>query len=200
MASYTYTSKDYSKDYEALKEQQKKALTAQYAAQEQELLAQKPQIKAQYDEKRRDATVQARQQAQAQSEILAALGLGGSNAAAPQSGYEEAQRSAQNTALRTALGGLTLSQSQEQAAVNDSVRALQQQRDFAIADALMQLDAQQLSAVQQEEQFAAQQQATLRQAALSRAYQELAAFGKVISKESAEALGVPVGTRLSAFK
>jgi hypothetical protein len=163
----------------------KAALDLGLANQQQQgadLLAQQAQ---QYNTARGQAYTNARISALGNNEGLAAAGLASNAYAAPLSGYSETSRIAQNTALGNSLNALNL---QQQGAANTV------QSQLAQAGTQNQANWLNAQADLQQQEYSAQQSA--HQLALQQAQNELQMFGEIRTQAAADALGMPVGTKL----
>lgn len=223
-----YTPTDYSGAYDSLHKSGLDSLYAGYKANEDKLNAQIPKIAQQYDRQRSLAYANARINALGNNERLAAKGLGGNAYAAPTTGYSESSRIADDNALRNALNYANMQQQGTEDDIRGQINDLALQRDKGAADLYTQLAQALMGAQQSESQFAAnygqnqsqfdqnyalqklqmeeatrqfneQMAAQAAQNAYSQAMQEVSAFGKVVTKAAADALGVPVGTTLSSL-
>lgn len=145
--------------------------------------AQIPQIQQSYDQARNDAYTNARLSAIGSNEVLAAKGLAGNLYQDPKSGVSETSRIAMDNQLRGDINTLTDSELSAIGDVNADIAEAGLQKDQNIAQIRADM-IKELNAYQQE----------LRQAAVDNAMKEVQLFGQVMTQESANALGVPVGT------
>ena len=173
----------------------------------------KTQTMKQYDDKRNDTYVNARVSAIGDNETLAAAGLASGLNQAPKSGVSETARIAKDNTLRNNLNALN---AQEAADLNDiSIEALiagfEADADFAneaadiyLKQAQDKIDENRYASEFELDNFGAYLDAVEVQSktglnALSsktgaQAAQEIKTYGKVKTKETAQLLGVPVGT------
>ena len=224
----TYTPTDYSGTYDSIHKSGLHSLYADYKANEDKLNAQIPKIAQEYDKQRSRAYANARITALGNNERLAAKGLAGNAYTTPTTGYSESSRIADDNALRNALNYANMQQQGAEDDIRSRINDLALQRDKGAADLYTQLAQALMGTQQSENQFAAnygqnqsqfdqnyalqklqmeeatrqfneQMAAQAAQNAYSQAMQEVSAFGKVVTKAAAEALGVPVGTTLASL-
>lgn len=224
----TYTPTDYSGAYDSIHKSGLHSLYADYKANEDKLNAQIPKIAQEYDKQRSRAYANARITALGNNERLAAKGLAGNAYTTPTTGYSESSRIADDNALRNALNYANMQQQGAEDDIRSRINDLALQRDKGAADLYTQLAHALMGTQQSENQFAAnygqnqsqfdqnyalqklqmeeatrqfneQMAAQAAQNAYSQAMQEVSAFGKVVTKAAAEALGVPVGTTLASL-
>ena len=130
---------------------------------------------------------------------------------APTRGVSESARISQDNAMRNALNAASAQEQKKRDEIANEIIALGYTRDQNFANRLAELTLQKSAAQASENQFAAdydyrawqfyeQEQQAARQLALEKAYNELNIFGKVMTKESAAALGVPLGTTTYAVQ
>lgn len=220
-----YTPINYDEYYDSIGNARKMALDAALLNQQQQLSAQDNALKGQYDDMRGQVYTGNRVSALGNNERMASLGLAGNAYAGPQSGYSETSRVTQDTAMQSALNAATRQQQGARDALSMQGNAAMLSRDQQLAGAMADLEAQKVSANTQQNQFMAnldaqnaalaesqrqydattaasqeqfkiQQQQASQAAALAKAQAELQIFGKVMTKETAAILGVPVGTKM----
>lgn len=199
----TYNNAEIAKLFQEQARARQAANAMGFAQQEQQAASALAQQGQQYDALRNQAYVNARLSALGNNEGLAAAGLAGNAYAAPQSGYSETSRIRQDTALGNALNALN---TQQQGAATDIQAALTQARGATDANWLntqADLQARELAAQQSayqtelgRQQSEAQLALSQQSQALQKAQMEMQMFGKVMTQESANALGVPIGTAL----
>ena len=113
--------------------------------------------------------------------------------------------------MRNALNAASTQEQKQRDEIASEIIALGYTRDRNFANRLAELTLQKSAAQAAENQFAAdydyrawqfyeQEQQAARQLELEKAYNELNTFGKVMTKESAAALGVPLGTTTYAVQ
>jgi len=201
----SYKKYDYSGAYQQAQEQIKAAEDAAYQATKAELDQQAGKLGVQYDKLRGDIYKNARVSAIGNNEMLAAKGLAGGLYDTAKSGVSETSRISQDNTLRTNLANASLQEQQERDGIAQQIISLGYTRDKNIADRMADLilwknegDAgeNQYEASYNYNAWNAAQQAEMaqRQLALEKANAELATFGKVMTKETAQTLGVPIGT------
>lgn len=213
-----YTPTDWTKQYGQITDSALAGLDAAYQAQKAQYEAQLPQIKQSYDAQRGNTYTNARLNALGNNEALAARGLAGNAYQAPMTGYSETSRVSESNALRNALNAAGLQQRQAEEQVQQGITQAGLSRDQQAAGVQNAIQQQMLQAMQQENQFAANyglqqsaQQEAIRQynenmalqqqqQAMSAAYQELNAFGRIVTQAAADALGYPVGTTLASLQ
>jgi len=150
-----YTPTDYTSLYNAILKAEQDAQNAQYQAQVGTLNAQLPVIDQTYDALRNKTYTNARLSALGNNETIAAKGLGGNAYTAPTSGYSETSRVAQDTSLRNALNAASLQQEKAKADVGTSITQAGLSNDQALASLAATTEQNKLSAVQSENQYAA---------------------------------------------
>ena len=123
----------------------------------------------------------------------------------------ESSRIAMDNALRSSLNATRTQEQKKRDEIASQIIALGYTRDRNFANRLAELTLQKSAAQASENQFAAdydyrawyaaeQAEQAAQQLALEKAYNELNTFGKVMTKESAAALGVPLGTTTYAVQ
>lgn len=217
-----YTPTDYSKQYEAIGNNLRSAYDAQFAAQKDQMTAQKQELGQDYRQQRSDAYVTAKKNALLNNEALAANGLARNAYGASTSGVSELNRANADAALLKNINALNVGQQREEAEIEKNIAAAQYQKDLDVATALAELGREQLSATQQEEQFgrsydvdvynalvsqnatqaanaqaAAELAETQKQNAYNNALSEIALYGYVKTDAAAAALGIAKGTKLT---
>ena len=193
-----YQKYDYNADYEQAKQQQQKAQDAAYNSAVSELNAQSDKLSQQYDSARQQIYRNSLISAQGAREVMAARGL-------TSSGVSETSNIRRQIALQNSLNQANL---QEQNQKNDIAQKIIQAgytRDQNMAQYLAQAILSKSNAQAQEHQYAAsydfnawqaQQEADRYQAELSynKAMNEVSTFGRIMTQEAADALGLPIGT------
>ena len=193
-----YQKYDYNADYEQAKQEQQKAQDAAYNSTVSELNAQSDKLSQQYDSARQQIYKNALISAQGAREVMAARGL-------TSSGVSETSNIRRQIALQNSLNQANL---QEQNQKNDIAQKIIQAgytRDQNMAQYLAQAILSKSNAQAQEQQYAAsydfnawqaQQEADRYQAEFSynKAMNEVSTFGRIITQEAADALGLPIGT------
>ena len=193
-----YQKYDYNADYEQAKQEQQKAQDAAYNSTVSELNAQSDKLSQQYDSARQQIYKNALISAQGAREVMAARGL-------TSSGVSETSNIRRQVALQNSLNQANL---QEQNQKNDIAQKIIQAgytRDQNMAQYLAQAILSKSNAQAQEHQYAAsydfnawqaQQEADRYQTEFSynKAINEVNTFGKIITQEAADALGLPIGT------
>ena len=193
-----YQKYDYNADYEQAKQEQQKAQDAAYNSTVSELNAQSDKLSQQYDSARQQIYKNALISAQGAREVMAARGL-------TSSGVSETSNIRRQVALQNSLNQANL---QEQNQKNDIAQKIIQAgytRDQNMAQYLAQAILSKSNAQAQEHQYAAsydfnawqaQQEADRYQTEFSynKAMNEVNTFGKIITQEAADALGLPIGT------
>lgn len=201
----TYTPYDYAKAYEAAEKAQRAAEEAAYNQTKANLDAQAQKLGQQYTRERSNIYTNARVNAIGNNEAMAANGLAGGLYSSPTTGYSESSRIKQNLALQNSLNDANL---QEQSARDDI--ALQiidagYTRDKNIAEYLAQQAINRANSEAAENQFGANYNFNAWQAAqqaeqwaaeqaYTKAINEVNTFGKVMTKEAANTLGMAIGT------
>lgn len=201
----TYTPYDYAKAYEAAEKAQRAAEEAAYNQTKANLDAQAQKLGQQYTRERSNIYTNARMNAIGNNEAMAANGLAGGLYSSPTTGYSESSRIKQNLALQNSLNDANL---QEQSARDDI--ALQiidagYTRDKNIAEYLAQQAINRANSEAAENQFGANYNFNAWQAAqqaeqwaaeqaYTKAINEVNTFGKVMTKEAANTLGMAIGT------
>lgn len=191
----TYSKKDYTKDFNSVSDQRKKAINAQYNAQINDLKNQQKDLSDTYDEKRSDAYVKARLDARSANEQAAALGLQ-RGAGAATSGYSDISRTAQNNALQRNVNDLNLDQQKEHDELQRQIINAGYTRDAEVANALADIQLEKLKTQQAENQYAATADQNNRTAQYSQALARAQLLGYVASDADAKILGVKKGTKL----
>lgn len=191
----TYTKKDYTKDFNSISDQRKKAINAQYNATVNDYKNQQKDLAPEYDEKRSDAYVQARLNARSANEQAAAMGLQRSSGAAT-SGYSDISRTAQNNALQRGINDLNIEQQKQHDELQRQIIEAGYTRDAEVANALADIQLQKLKTQQEENQYAATAEQNKNSAAYSQALSRAQLLGYVASEADAKILGVKKGTRL----
>lgn len=205
-----YTPIDYTASYDKMAQAQKDALDAAYNQKVNELNAQLPKIKETYDAQRNQTYQNARVTALGNNEGLAARGLAGNAYSAPMTGYSETSRIAETNALRNALNALNKQQQGQEDTIGTEIRQVGYDRDNALAQALAQIEQNRIAAQQSENQFGANynlnawqaqqnQEYQQQQLAYEKAMNELNLFGRIMTQEAANAVGLPVGTTLAKY-
>lgn len=205
-----YTPIDYTASYDKMAQARKDALDAAYNQQVNELNAQLPKIKETYDTQRNQTYRNARVTALGNNEGLAARGLAGNAYTAPVTGYSETSRIAETNALRSALNALNKQQQGQEDTIGTEIRQVGYDRDNALAQALAQIEQNRIAAQQSENQFGANynlnawqaqqnQEYQQQQLAYEKAMNELNLFGRIMTQEAANAIGLPVGTTLAKY-
>ena len=193
-----YQKYDYNADYEQAKKEQQKAQDAAYNSAVSELNAQSDKLSQQYDSARQQIYKNSLISAQGAREVMAARGL-------TSSGVSETSNIRRQIALQNSLNQANL---QEQNQKNDIAQKIIQAgytRDQNMAQYLAQAILSKGNAQAQEHQYAAsynfnawqaQQEADRYQAELSynKAMNEVSTFGRIMTQEAADALGLPIGT------
>ncbi len=193
-----YQKYDYNADYEQAKQEQQKAQDAAYNSTVSELNAQSDKLSQQYDSARQQIYKNALISAQGAREVMAARGL-------TSSGVSETSNIRRQVALQNSLNQANL---QEQNQKNDIAQKIIQAgytRDQNMAQYLAQAILSKSNAQAQEHQYAAsydfnawqaQQEADRYQMEFSynKAMNEVNTFGRIITQEAADALGLPIGT------
>ena len=193
-----YQKYDYNADYEQAKKEQQKAQDAAYNSAVSELNAQSDKLSQQYDSARQQIYRNSLISAQGAREVMAARGL-------TSSGVSETSNIRRQIALQNSLNQANL---QEQNQKNDIAQKIIQAgytRDQNMAQYLAQAILSKGNAQAQEHQYAAsynfnawqaQQEADRYQAELSynKAMNEVSTFGRIMTQEAADALGLPIGT------
>lgn len=193
-----YQKYDYNADYEQAKKEQQKAQDAAYNSAVSELNTQSDKLSQQYDSARQQIYRNSLISAQGAREMMAARGL-------TSSGVSETSNIRRQIALQNSLNQANL---QEQNQKNDIAQKIIQAgytRDQNMAQYLAQAILSKSNAQAQEHQYAAsynfnawqaQQEADRYQAELSynKAMNEVSTFGRIITQEAADALGLPIGT------
>lgn len=180
-----WTDDSIKKIYEEMARQRKAALDQAYQAQMAQLTQQGEALTGTYDDVRKSAYSNSRVSALGNNEALAASGLSGNAYGMPVSGYSETSRVAQNTALGSALNQATRDEASAKNAVRSQMGTAGAEYGSNWASAQSELLAQEL---------ASQQEAYQR--ALTKAQAEVQMFGRVMTKETADILGVPIGTKM----
>lgn len=193
-----YQKYDYNADYEQAKQEQQKAQDAAYNSAVSELNAQSDKLSQQYDSARQQIYKNALISAQGAREVMAARGL-------TSSGVSETSNIRRQIALQNSLNQANL---QEQNQKNDIAQKIIQAgytRDQNMAQYLAQAILSKSNAQAQEHQYAAsydfnawqaQQEADRYQTEFSynKAMNEVSTFGRIMTQEAADALGLPIGT------
>ncbi len=193
-----YQKYDYNADYEQAKKEQQKAQDAAYNSAVSELNAQSDKLSQQYDSARQQIYKNSLISAQGAREVMAARGL-------TSSGVSETSNIRRQIALQNSLNQANL---QEQNQKNDIAQKIIQAgytRDQNMAQYLAQAILSKGNAQAQEHQYAAsydfnawqaQQEADRYQMEFSynKAMNEVSTFGRIITQEAADALGLPIGT------
>ena len=193
-----YQKYDYNADYEQAKKEQQKAQDAAYNSAVSELNTQSDKLSQQYDSARQQIYRNSLISAQGAREVMAARGL-------TSSGVSETSNIRRQIALQNSLNQANL---QEQNQKNDIAQKIIQAgytRDQNMAQYLAQAILSKSNAQAQEHQYAAsydfnawqaQQEADRYQAELSynKAMNEVSTFGRIMTQEAADALGLPIGT------
>ncbi len=193
-----YQKYDYNADYEQAKKEQQKAQDAAYNSAVSELNAQSDKLSQQYDSARQQIYKNSLISAQGAREVMAARGL-------TSSGVSETSNIRRQIALQNSLNQANL---QEQNQKNDIAQKIIQAgytRDQNMAQYLAQAILSKSNAQAQEHQYAAsydfnawqaQQEADRYQMEFSynKAMNEVSTFGRIITQEAADALGLPIGT------
>lgn len=193
-----YQKYDYNADYEQAKQEQQKAQNAAYNSAVSELNAQSDKLSQQYDSARQQIYRNSLISAQGAREVMAARGL-------TSSGVSETSNIRRQIALQNSLNQANL---QEQNQKNDIAQKIIQAgytRDQNMAQYLAQAILSKGNAQAQEHQYAAsydfnawqaQQEADRYQMEFSynKAMNEVSTFGRIITQEAADALGLPIGT------
>lgn len=193
-----YQKYDYNADYEQAKQEQQKAQDAAYNSAVSELNAQSDKLSQQYDSARQQIYRNSLISAQGAREVMAARGL-------TSSGVSETSNIRRQIALQNSLNQANL---QEQNQKNDIAQKIIQAgytRDQNMAQYLAQAILSKGNAQAQEHQYAAsydfnawqaQQEADRYQMEFSynKAMNEVSTFGRIITQEAADALGLPIGT------
>lgn len=193
-----YQKYDYNADYEQAKQEQQKAQDAAYKSAVSELNAQSDKLSQQYDSARQQIYRNSLISAQGAREVMAARGL-------TSSGVSETSNIRRQIALQNSLNQANL---QEQNQKNDIAQKIIQAgytRDQNMAQYLAQAILSKGNAQAQEHQYAAsydfnawqaQQEAERYQMEFSynKAMNEVSTFGRIITQEAADALGLPIGT------
>ena len=206
-----YQKYDYEKEYQQAIDQMRAAEDAAYEQGKSALDYQAGQLGGQYDKIRGDIYKNARVSAIGNNEVLAAKGLAGGLYDTAKSGVSESARISQDNAMRNALNAASTQEQKQRDEIASEIIALGYTRDRNFANRLAELTLQKSAAQAAENQFAAdydyrawqfyeQEQQAARQLELEKAYNELNTFGKVLTKESAAALGVPLGTTTYAVQ
>jgi len=193
-----YQKYDYNADYEQAKQQQQKAQDAAYNSAVSELNTQSDKLSQQYDSARQQIYRNSLISAQGAREVMAARGL-------TSSGVSETSNIRRQIALQNSLNQANL---QEQNQKNDIAQKIIQAgytRDQNMAQYLAQAILSKSNAQAQEHQYAAsynfnawqaQQEADRYQTEFSynKAMNEVSTFGRIMTQEAADALGLPIGT------
>lgn len=193
-----YQKYDYNADYEQAKKEQQKAQDAAYNSAVSELNTQSDKLSQQYDSARQQIYRNSLISAQGAREVMAARGL-------TSSGVSETSNIRRQIALQNSLNQANL---QEQNQKNDIAQKIIQAgytRDQNMAQYLAQAILSKSNAQAQEHQYAAsynfnawqaQQEADRYQTEFSynKAMNEVSTFGRIITQEAADALGLPIGT------
>lgn len=193
-----YKKYDHSAAYQQAEEEQRKAQDAAYNSAVSELNAQSDKLSKQYDTARQGVYKNALISAQGAKEVMAARGLASS-------GASETSNISRQIALQNTLNQANL---QEQAQKDDIAQKIIQAgyaRDQNMAQYLAQAILNKSNSEAQENQYAssydfnawqAQQEADryATEFAYNKAMNEINTFGKIITQEAANALGLPIGT------
>ena len=193
-----YKKYDHNAAYQQAEAEQKKAQDAAYNSVVSELNSQSDKLSQQYDTARQGVYKNALISAQGAKETMAAQGL-------TSSGVSETSNIRRQIALQNTLNQANL---QEQAQKDDIALKITQAgytRDQNMAQYLAQTILNNANSEAQENQYASSydfnawqaQQETDRYAtefAYNKAMSEINTFGKIITQEAANALGLPIGT------
>lgn len=193
-----YKKYDHNAAYQQAEAEQKKAQDAAYNSVVSELNSQSDKLSQQYDTARQGVYKNALISAQGAKETMAAQGL-------TSSGVSETSNIRRQIALQNTLNQANL---QEQAQKDDIALKITQAgytRDQNMAQYLAQTILNKANSEAQENQYASSydfnawqaQQETDRYAtefAYNKAMSEINTFGKIITQEAANALGLPIGT------
>jgi len=206
-----YTPTDYNAAYKEAQKYKQQALDAEYSAAKANVEAESRALKGEYDAARSNTYVGARKNALAANEALAAEGLARGTYQAPTSGYAETARQRQDTALRA---GITEADRREQGARDGLAQQLINAgyaKDAGMAEYMAGAYIDQINQQAAQQQFQTQYDWQAEQARIAqeqwqsqmdyqRAIDELNTYGKILTKASADVLGVPVGTTSMVYK
>lgn len=180
------TGTDYSSLYETAADAMLNAQNASYQSRVHSLNEMLPQIKEDHDAARTDAYENARISAVRNNEALAALGLAGNLQTEYRSGVSETSRIAEDNALRQNINQLNANQLKEEAEVRQSIIDAEYDNSAAVADILADYAENAYNNMLFEEEK--------KQTAIQNAMKEISVFGRIMTQEAADALGLPVGT------
>lgn len=119
--------------YDAATQAYKEAMDAAYNQTKAQYMAQAEQLKGQYDTTRGQAYTNSRLNAIGNNEALASMGLAGNMYDAPQSGYSETSRIAENTAMRGSINEANLGERQARDTIASEIVKAGYTRDQSVA-------------------------------------------------------------------
>ena len=206
-----YKPYDYAKAYQEAERQQRAAEEATYNKLKSNIDYQQGNLGKEYDAQRSGIYTNARVSAIGNNEVQAARGLAGGLYNQPTTGYSESSRIKQNIAMQNALNAASAQEQQERNNLNQMLIEAGYQRDANLANYLASAGIQRANAEAGENQFMANYNFQAMQAAqqaeqyaneqaYNKAITELNTFGKIMTKESAKVLGMPIGTTSFAYQ
>lgn len=193
-----YKKYDYNAAYQQAEEEQRKAQDAAYNSAVEELKAQSDKLTGQYDAARQGVYKNALISAQGANEVMAANGL-------TSSGISETSNIRRQIALQSALNQANLQEQEQKDEIARKIIQAGYTRDQNMAQYLAQAIIDRANSEAQENQYAASYDFNAWQAqkdaeqyaqefAYNKAINEVNIFGRIITKEAADALGLPIGT------
>lgn len=193
-----YKKYDYNAAYQQAEEEQRKAQDAAYNSAVEELKAQSDKLTGQYDAARQGVYKNALISAQGANEVMAANGL-------TSSGISETSNIRRQIALQSALNQANLQEQEQKDEIARKIIQAGYTRDQNMAQYLAQAIIDRANSEAQENQYAASYDFNAWQAqkdaeqyaqefAYNKAMNEVNTFGRIITKEAADALGLPIGT------
>lgn len=206
-----YKPYDYAKAYQEAERQQRAAEEATYNKLKSNIEYQQGNLGKDYDAQRSGIYTNSRVSAIGNNEVQAAKGLAGGLYNQPTTGYSESSRIKQNLGLQNALNAASAQEQQERNNLNQILIEAAYQRDANLANYLASAGIQRANAESAENQFLANYNFQAMQAAqqaeqyaneqaYNKAITELNTFGKIMTKESAKVLGMPIGTTSFAYQ
>lgn len=216
-----YKPTDYTENFNKIGKNITDAYQKEYEGQVMQLDNEKLKQQKAARAQRTNTYADARVAAMNSNENLAASGLARGLKDAPVSGTSEKMRVQQDTSMQKAVNAINVQEQQMKDDIANKIMQSGLTKDLNVANALAENELKRMSTQQAEDQFAktyeqnaistlvnqyyseleAQQRAAelaeqKRQTAISNAYNEVATFGKVVTQGAANALGVPVGTKI----
>lgn len=196
-----YKKYDYNAAYQQAEEEQRKAQDAAYNSAVEELKAQSDKLTGQYDAARQGVYKNALISAQGANEVMAANGL-------TSSGISETSNIRRQIALQSALNQANLQEQEQKDEIARKIIQAGYTRDQNMAQYLAQAIIDRANSEAQENQYAASYDFNAWQAqkdaeqyaqefAYNKAMNEVNTFGRIITKEAADALVFPSGRHLT---